>query len=620
MLSISAAHFALVRAAAALVQAGGGGSFGGGGGGGDGGDVGALLQVLFHLLRFTLRYPAIGIPIWIVVAIVVVVGARRGWWKHQERTIRRTRPERASRRSIAVSAQLRAQDPDFDEALFLRRVATAFEKAQAAWCAQALEPIRAFVSDGVFERFSLQVEQQREEGWRQGMSGVDVQRCLLQHVESGRHFDTVTVRIAFEAQIDRVALGDGQSIEGSELPRSSFEECWSFVRRRGAKSKNAEGLIEGKCPNCGAPLSMNQSEHCATCKCLVRSGEFDWVLSEITQASEWSVDDERAVRGFAEYVARDPGLSVQLLEDRTSVAFWRWGAADRTGRIDPLTRIADAEMCARAADEIAERAKSARTYMQDRAVGSVRALGILPRPVQDRAVVEVIWDGRLVTLEPGEHPTSDRDRDDDRRVRRNTLFVLARKSGVVTRVSEAFTTMRCGNCGAHDAGGTDPKCPYCGAPRTGDASQWLVTAIAGPNDPLGARLRSELAQGPLALVQTIPSPSALLAWGVATVRADGTIDERERQAVLRLAHGFGVPPERVAAMLDGPLPDLSAPLPGGGEETRAWLRVLCNLALSDGDFSAPERAFLTHAAERLGVPHGELKHMIGAARASLYRG
>ena len=70
-------------------------------------------------------------------------------------------------------------------------------------------------------------------------------------------------------------LDTGKRIPGSKLPRDSFTEMWSFLRRRGAKTPSGEGRIEGKCPNCGAPLSMEQSARCGTCECLARSGQFD---------------------------------------------------------------------------------------------------------------------------------------------------------------------------------------------------------------------------------------------------------------------------------------------------------------------------------------------------------
>ena len=66
-----------------------------------------------------------------------------------------------------------------------------------------------------------------------------------------------------------------------------YEEVWSFLRKRGSKSKNGVPALEGRCPNCGADLPVSDVVRCEYCKAVVNSGEHDWVLAEITQPEEW---------------------------------------------------------------------------------------------------------------------------------------------------------------------------------------------------------------------------------------------------------------------------------------------------------------------------------------------
>ena len=601
-------------------QAGGGGSFGGGGGGGGGfggggGDGEGLFYLLYWLVRFAIEYPAVGVPLLIVVVAVFLYGARAGWWKHEERTIRRARPQRRARVSDNAVAELRRRDPDFDRAKFFSRVAVAFHKAQDSWCAQDLEPIRAFVSDGVFERFSLQIESQIDEGWRQGMSEVHTEPFTIVHVASGRHFDTVTVRIPFQAEIFRVHRDSGDRVEGSELPRRAFAECWGFVRRRGAKSLTGGGLIEGKCPNCGAPLAMNQSARCTSCEAHLRSGQYDWVLAEITQASEWRPEVEAAVAGLERYAEGDPGLNVQLLEDHASVAFWRWSAAARQGRVDPLVRIATPEFCAEYGAGLSS-SKEERTYLGDRAVGSVRILGLLAGAARDRAVIEVVWDGRPTTVDE----TGRRDIAPDRR-RRRSLLVLGRRAGEQTSVRDTFTATHCRNCGAPDPGGTDPLCSYCEAPRTGDAATWLLQDVLGEGTPATRELHEELrnaAQGE-ARAAAVPSAAGLLAWAVTLAKADGHVDERERRAVHALGARHEATPEQVDAMLAGTASEDTGPVPRDEAEAEAWLGALVELALADGTLRAGEAPFLRHATHALGLPRRTLDRLLQEKRKELYR-
>src|SRR5258705_263976 len=63
-----------------LARVGGGGSYGGGGGhGGGGGDGGAILVIIRLLLWLTIEYPAVGVPLDIIVIVFVVYRlVRRG--------------------------------------------------------------------------------------------------------------------------------------------------------------------------------------------------------------------------------------------------------------------------------------------------------------------------------------------------------------------------------------------------------------------------------------------------------------------------------------------------------------------------------------------------------------
>jgi uncharacterized tellurite resistance protein B-like protein len=363
---------------------------------------------------------------------------------------------------------------------------------------------------------------------------------------------------------------------------------------------------------------MNQSAKCSYCECLARSGQFDWVLVEITQSSEWRRGREQDVVGLPEYLERDPGFSVPLLEDRASVTFWRKCAADRGGSSDPLLRVADEAFCRQYAKELAG-AERPRRYTGDCAVGSVRTLGVLAGRERDRFVVEIVWDGRAMTA--GETSQVG----PVRRLRK-TLFVFARAAGGRTRLDTAFATAHCPSCGAADPGGTSSSCPYCDAPRAGDGSTWLLTALHAAGSPAGRELVEELARGPVPIrpgghsgsESASESAADLLAWAAALVRADGTFTQRERRALEHLADRIELPRERVDELIEYGRSD-SGPSPRNAEEARAWFELLVEVALADGHLARPERAFLREAGEHLGLSHADVRHVIGAVRLRLFQ-
>src|SRR5207248_1811018 len=166
-------------------------------------------------------------------------------------------------------------------------------------------------------------DEQKALGYRNDTSGVAVQDVMIVNVAASRLFDVLSVRIAASARDVRVSLADGKVLRGSD-ESGEFVEVWSFLRRRGVTTDpNKPGLIEGNCPNCGALVEMNQNANCAHCGAILRNGQYDWVLAEITQESEWSADQQRDLPGVAALLERDPDFDLQDLEDRASVMFWR---------------------------------------------------------------------------------------------------------------------------------------------------------------------------------------------------------------------------------------------------------------------------------------------------------
>src|SRR5207249_4219980 len=119
-------------------------------------------------------------------------------------------------------------------------------------------------------------------GYRNAMENVNVQDVSVAQVQSDHLFDQISVRIEATAMDYKISLADGKNLSGSD-DSGEFVEVWSFLRRRGVLTAAKPGLIEGNCPNCGVAVEMNQNANCTHCGAMLRSGQYDWVLAEITQ-------------------------------------------------------------------------------------------------------------------------------------------------------------------------------------------------------------------------------------------------------------------------------------------------------------------------------------------------
>jgi tellurite resistance protein len=598
------------RAGGGEGYSGGGGGGGHGGGGGDGGG-GFIIYLLIQLIIY---HPLIGIPVLLLVIYLVYQGKQQGVNAYQGSVIRRGSAIIDQQQIDSTLDLIRRHDPAFDESAFGKRVGAAFLKIQQAWMDQNLQSVRAFVSDGVSERFSLQFAEQKELGYRDVMENVSVLQVRIVDVRAAGVFDEVSVRINASAADYRVGLADGKPLGGSRSVEP-FVEIWSFLRRRGAVTDLSKtGLIEGTCPNCGAPIEMNESANCVQCKALLRSGEYDWVLSEITQESEWDRIGSRPIPGLDRLQQQDPGFDALALEDRASVVFWRRAAADRIGKIDPLRKMASDEFCQAYADGLKAAPDGTGRPIRDCAVGSVSMLGFLAAgsdSPSERVLVEVRWSGQ------GTSGT----------IIGRTLFVLGREPGSQTDSQKSISSAHCPNCGAPESSGGSNACDYCRMTLNDGKHGWILIELAGMSTPRASELLGGLdddAQSAAATYAAMGalrsgSDAGLLAWAVKEALADGEIDPTERSVLEGIAAQSGISAEQLNQMIDAAgRGELDVPEPASRTEAEAWMAAMANIAMADGKLTKEEFDMLRMLGNKFDIGEYDVKMLLKRMRGGQY--
>jgi len=608
-------------------RAGGGGSYGGGGGGSGGGGGGGDGDLFFFLIWLCFKYPFIGIPLLIGFVALSVFGGKSAREGHVSRTIRRG----AALQKVNVQQKslnsLRSRDPDFDEEQFLSRAGAAFVKIQDAWSNQDLSPARPFISDGIQQRFALQIDMQQAEGYRNLMEEVRVHDSEIVAIYSDDHFDTIHVRIPASAVDYNVDAKTGRRVSGSKTAES-FTEYWSFHRRHGAKTVARPGGIEGNCPSCAAPLKMADNTKCENCGSTVNSGEHDWVLAEITQAQEWRLpDSDRRVPGLANLKKTDPAFSVQHVEDRTSVMFYRLKAASFFNSTDYVTPI-----LAETAGGIPglERVP-ADEYWKDPAIGKVEVLDVEQgKPGErDRVRVMVRWSGTRVSGKPGKRSSVVR-----RQAIYTHVYVLAREHGVKSLASETFASSSCGGCGAPIAVSKEKACGFCGTSLVDGQHDWVLDDISpfthdmafrpqqSQQPPADRALQSAAAGNGDAFDAPFISGDAELSLAVLSriVWADGEAHKKERKALSRLGKRWGLTQQQMQEAFESARDgNVELPIPDTREESNVYMKQLIHVSLADGRLSSEEQRLLYDYGQRMDYTKSEVRHAIAREKRELYQ-
>ncbi len=356
-------------------------------------------------------------------------------------------------------AKIRETDPDFSLETFLSRAGEIFRRLQAAWSDGDMAPVRNYLSQGVYNRYRIQLEIMRDiEGVKNLMSDVNISWSGLAGLNDGGAYQTLHVMISASARDITLPVTAGVEEVKRALGSASlshFSEVYSFTRKRGVRTDAGKDWLKGQCPNCGfVPDNFSQVNKCPSCGSIYNSGEYDWVLSEITQREEWNSDSSSGVPGLEELAAVNLAMNRQVVEDRASYLFWRWIQARVRGSGAPLGRDASKNF-------LDEQAPKTKEYLAETAVGSVDLGKIWLEDQLARAEVLVLWsasEGR------GREP-----------LHREHALMLSMPAGMENKFG--LGDHGCVNCGAPLPESDAVNCAYCGAALPTVNDDWLLDEL-----------------------------------------------------------------------------------------------------------------------------------------------
>lgn len=523
---------------------------------------------------------------------------------------------------------IQSTDSNFRLDVFIAKFSKAFYAIQNAWQAQELTPIRPFVSDRIYERFTLQIQEQRDLGYRDKIDYMKIESAELIESDTNSAFDVITIKVIATMTDYRVSITDGSTVSGKSSPQS-FTEFWSFVRRKGVSTKSdAQGLLEGFCPQCGDQIILNQSGQCQSCGAISRNGEYDWVLSEITQASVWQPKNPSDVDVYNWYAQNhDPGFNIQHLEDRASVMFWRKAMADRTGNVAPLAKMARNEFCEKYQRKMDDRISNNGIYEGNCSVGAVDLMGF---------VLEKDHDLALVKIQFSSHDFQNfRDLGNWSQSRR--VMVLYRKKGVKSDLKTAVSSTCCPCCGAPETDLAAHACEFCGEVlNTGDHdwvldgyltehqaySSGLIGRIRKTRDDVGEIVVQEKYQNAVVTPAVGASASRIdgVSWLVMAAMQDGVLDNVEQEFLTEFAAKSGIRKSLINDMLKSAKEGkLQYAIPENRQVAKQWLGDLAQFALADDVITDEEMILLNQLGKSSGFLAPDVKLIVARRRSEIYR-
>ncbi|MEI6692768.1 MAG: zinc-ribbon domain-containing transport protein [Chlorobium sp.] len=371
---------------------------------------------------------------------------------------------------IDTLKEFQARNPDFDLSEFLQKIRKAFIEVQTSWSDQNTNRMRRFITDGVYQRFNTQFKMMKLLQQTNPLSNIKIGNIWVDKIEQDGLYDIMQVGI--EASMDDkfvCALNHELDEEGLQ----SFVEFWSFIRKRGVPKKDI--YDSDKCPNCSAPLPENIGEvcKCTHCNAMVNSGEFDWILSEITQKDDYCSNDAFSEKlGNLESTIHDMvsvygDFSVQLVEDKASNAYMQIMTAKAMQDPSVMRRFVSDELFQLLAPKIAMNQEIFNRIFLNK-VTLIGAQKKENKNILNFAVIcsiqrVLVSNNRLEVVDPDIMTTEE--------------VIVMTRDALAGAGKGSIYQHTCPSCGGPVKDTLDIKCSYCGSLLNSTENDWVVSAL-----------------------------------------------------------------------------------------------------------------------------------------------
>ena len=172
-------------------------------------------------------------------------------------------------------------DPNFSASKLQQKLSNLYIQMQQCWQAKDIESLRPYFTDAYFSQLDRQLDAYRKNGIT---NYIERPVVLSVRFEGYRQTDGADhVYAVLKTRLVDYKLKDesGELVSGSRTKEKFMTYRWHLTRPSGQISDTEEGLRTFNCPNCGAPLSINESAKCPYCDSVVTVEPHDFVIADI---------------------------------------------------------------------------------------------------------------------------------------------------------------------------------------------------------------------------------------------------------------------------------------------------------------------------------------------------
>ena len=181
-------------------------------------------------------------------------------------------------------------DPNFSAGEMREKLANIYVQMQNSCTARNIEALRPYFSDALYQQFDRQIRGLVADRLINRVERIAVLDVNLRGFFQEGGEDHLVTELKTRITDYTVNEDTGAIVSGSNTAEKYMTYEWDLSRPTGTLTEKAGETTQRHCPNCGAPLSVNESAKCPYCDTVITFRDHDWTIYAVKGIAQRTVN------------------------------------------------------------------------------------------------------------------------------------------------------------------------------------------------------------------------------------------------------------------------------------------------------------------------------------------